>query len=86
MTFHLVHRSQQDPLITDETAPQHVLVPAKKKPDKKVEEEHKFGIFFDDDYDYLQHLRGAEDMEVHWEQAVPNSNIRVRTQKVWLFC
>lgn len=26
VTFHLVHRSQHDPLITDETAPQHVLV------------------------------------------------------------
>lgn len=28
MTFHLVHRSQQDPLAADETAPQKVLVPA----------------------------------------------------------
>ena len=28
VTFHLVHRSQQDPLIADENAPQHVLVPA----------------------------------------------------------
>lgn len=26
VTFHLVHRSQQDPLIADETAPQHVLL------------------------------------------------------------
>lgn len=26
VTFHLVHRSQQDPLVADETAPQHVLV------------------------------------------------------------
>lgn len=26
VTFHLVHRSQQDPLISDETAPQHVLL------------------------------------------------------------
>jgi protein LTV1 len=28
VTFHLVHRSQQDPLIADEKAPQHVLLPA----------------------------------------------------------
>lgn len=28
VTFHLVHRSQQDPLIADETAPQHVLLEA----------------------------------------------------------
>lgn len=27
VTFHLVHRSQRDPLIADETAPQRVLVP-----------------------------------------------------------
>lgn len=26
VTFHLVHRSQKDPLITDESAPQHVLL------------------------------------------------------------
>lgn len=27
VTFHLVHRSQHDPLFVDESAPQHVLVP-----------------------------------------------------------
>lgn len=32
VTFHLVHRSQQDPLITDETAPQHVLLQAGASP------------------------------------------------------
>lgn len=26
VTFHLVHRSQHDPLVADETAPQHVLL------------------------------------------------------------
>lgn len=30
MTFHLVHRSQKDPLAADEKAPQHVLLPATK--------------------------------------------------------
>lgn len=30
VTFHLVHRSQRDPLAADETAPQHVLLPAAK--------------------------------------------------------
>ncbi|KAJ6647158.1 Protein LTV1 like, partial [Pseudolycoriella hygida] len=34
ITFHLVHRSQHDPLITDETAPQHVLVAEAQKDDK----------------------------------------------------
>lgn len=27
VTFHLVHRSQQDPLAADESAPQRVLLP-----------------------------------------------------------
>lgn len=30
VTFHLVHRSQRDPLAADEKAPQHVLLPATK--------------------------------------------------------
>lgn len=80
VTFHLVHRSQQDPLAADETAPQRVLVPAAEtqaannKPEKKgtevvkiKEEEQKYGIFFDDDYNYLQHLRDANKLSVEWE-------------------
>uniref|UniRef100_A0A3Q0S6R6 Protein LTV1 homolog n=1 Tax=Amphilophus citrinellus TaxID=61819 RepID=A0A3Q0S6R6_AMPCI len=60
VTFHLVHRSQKDPLAADEKAPQHVLLPATKvEADKRREEQRKFGVFFDDDYDYLQHLREA---------------------------
>ena len=81
VTFTLVHRSQKDPLVTDETAPQKVLMPNKSKSDQKVricsdmyissdnshvplrlqEEERKFGVFFDDDYDYMQHLKEKED-------------------------
>lgn len=89
MTFHLVHRSQQDPLVADENAPQRVLLPVsgKKvsskphplyeltnfyylpKPDtkKRKEEEQKFGIYFDDDYDYLQHLRDVNNT-MEWQQ------------------
>lgn len=60
VTFHLVHRSQRDPLAADETAPQHVLLPATKvEAEKRREEQRNFGVFFDDDYDYLQHLREA---------------------------
>jgi hypothetical protein len=64
-TFTLVHRSQKDPLATDDTAPQRVLVAnpeakgAKKKTDR--EEERQFGVFYDDDYNYLQHLVTKED-------------------------
>lgn len=36
VTFHVVHRSQHDPLITDETAPQHVLVPQQSTQSKGV--------------------------------------------------
>uniref|UniRef100_A0A4W5RLA8 Protein LTV1 homolog n=1 Tax=Hucho hucho TaxID=62062 RepID=A0A4W5RLA8_9TELE len=58
VTFHLVHRSQRDPLAADEKAPQHVLLPAQKvEVEKQREEQREFGVFFDDDYNYLQHLR-----------------------------
>lgn len=84
MTFHLVHRSQKDPLIADETAPQRVLVPIDgsqhAKTDKKIldtkkqkEEEQKYGIYFDDDYNYLQHLKDVNNLSVEWER-IENSN------------
>lgn len=60
LSFHLVHRSQKDPLAADETAPQHVLLPAARvEVEKRKEEQRNFGVFFDDDYNYLQHLREA---------------------------
>lgn len=37
---------------------------------KRKKDEQKFGVFFDDDYDYLQHLREAAKQEVHWEEVV----------------
>ncbi|XP_039659983.1 protein LTV1 homolog isoform X2 [Perca fluviatilis] len=58
VTFHLVHRSQRDPLAADEKAPQHVLLHANKvDTEKRREEQREFGVFFDDDYNYLQHLK-----------------------------
>lgn len=77
MTFYLVNRSQQDPLAADETAPQHVLVPQKTNK-KNKEEEHKYGIFFDDEYDYLQHLKTSSEANVEWEQVDFKSNTRVK--------
>ncbi|XP_028045773.1 protein LTV1 homolog isoform X2 [Monomorium pharaonis] len=84
VTFHLVHRSQKDPLVADETAPQRVLVPAadaqvakteKKTLDKEKRktEQQKYGIYFDDDYDYLQHLRDVNTLSVEWER-IENTN------------
>ncbi|XP_063054401.1 protein LTV1 homolog [Engraulis encrasicolus] len=61
VSFHLVHRSQRDPLAADEKAPQHVLLPANKvEVEKRREEQRNFGVFFDDDYNYLQHLRETQ--------------------------
>ncbi|XP_072947908.1 protein LTV1 homolog [Epargyreus clarus] len=74
VTFNLVHRSQRDPLVADETAPQRVLVPvnanipAKKEkdpdltPEQRREEQQKYGIYFDDDYNYLQHLKDTREV------------------------
>ncbi|XP_013421817.1 protein LTV1 homolog isoform X2 [Lingula anatina] len=59
VTFHLVHRSQKDPLQADEDAPERVLMPANEK--HKQEEQQKYGIFFDDGYDYMQHLKEANE-------------------------
>lgn len=58
VTFRLLHRSQKDPLVTDQDAPQFVLQEIEDKPkDSNKEERLKYGIYFDDDYDYMQHLR-----------------------------
>lgn len=74
VTFVLVHRGQRDPLQADEAAPQHVLVekrtgkvvalgPARSSPssaERRRDEQRKYGVYFDDDYDYLRHLRDVE--------------------------
>lgn len=91
VTFHLVHRSQHDPLIADENAPQRVLLeatPSNKQvldPAKQKEEQKKFGIQFDDDYDYLQHLK-KPGQDVVWEyvenpnQVKKNKNLEPKLQ------
>nr|CAG4647178.1 EOG090X08PQ [Megafenestra aurita]SVE92481.1 EOG090X08PQ [Megafenestra aurita] len=91
VTFNLVHRSQKDPLAADEQAPQRVLVPIAlksekhtesspsskaKDPVKQKEELAKLGIFYDDDYDYLQHLRDVT-KTAEWVLAEDSTNSRV---------
>ncbi|KAK7930627.1 hypothetical protein WMY93_007022 [Mugilogobius chulae] len=78
VTFHLVHRSQRDPLAADEKAPQHVLLPAANKveAEKRREEQRNFGVFFDDDYDYLQHLKEASGAS----ELVPGVDLRTERQ------
>lgn len=47
--------------------------------EKRKTEQKKFGIFFDDEYDYLQHLRTRdENNTVHWEY-IPPSNVKNRS-------
>ncbi|XP_074595600.1 LTV1 ribosome biogenesis factor [Brevipalpus obovatus] len=68
ITFKLVNRSQNDPLVADEAAPQHVLMEVKTKDDKmRKEEQRKYGIEFDDDYDYLKHLKTSTEFEKEWQ-------------------
>ena len=64
--FSLVHRSQRDPLQADEHAGDHVLMPIDNPTEEgditdpsnmTKEEKAKYGITYDDDYDYMQHLR-----------------------------
>uniref|UniRef100_A0A8D8LRU0 Protein LTV1 homolog n=1 Tax=Cacopsylla melanoneura TaxID=428564 RepID=A0A8D8LRU0_9HEMI len=72
ITFTLVHRSQKDPLLVDESAPQHVLKPIQSQntrdKTKVKEEQRKYGIYFDDEYDYLQHLRDRGENPVEMER------------------
>lgn len=64
VSFNLVHRSQQDPLLADDDAPKHVLVEADRSTDigDRKKEQLKYGVYYDDDYDYLQHLRDVREL------------------------
>jgi len=90
-TFVLVHRSQKDPLAADDTAPQRVLVPlssngskndstpSNQNPldkEKRKQAQIESGVYFDDDYDYTQHLRDVK-QTMEWELAEDNKNSRV---------
>jgi len=87
----LVHRSQKDPLVADETAPQRVLIPVAStrtdktgrtaiQNEKRKEEQQKYGIYFDDNYDYLQHLRDVNTSSCEWVR-VENANSKEDKQK-----
>lgn len=70
VSFHLVHRSQKDPLQADEDAPQRVLLPATTDKSKQLEEQQKYGIYFEDEYDYMQHLKEVSEV-TEWVPAEP---------------
>lgn len=96
MTFQLVDRSQRDPLVCDNEAPQKLLMPVdvsqapkvNKQIDpeiqKRKKKEQEFGIYFDDDYDYLQHLKESQKLAPEWERIenTPNQDKRDAKQNL----
>lgn len=75
VSFRLVHRSQRDPLAADADAPQHVLQPldgaGTADPDERRKAQVKSGIFYEDNYDYMQHLRTVEEYHnVHLSEPI----------------
>ena len=70
-SYKLVYRGQDDPLSKELEHPQMVLAPltgpcgdsdASEDVDDQFEEQRKFGIYFADEYDYLQHLKSTTAM------------------------
>ncbi|XP_065900401.1 protein LTV1 homolog [Dysidea avara] len=59
-SYKLVHRSQRDPLVVDEEAPQFLLKPLDDGDDTQQQQQYSYGIYYNDDYDYLQHLRSVD--------------------------
>jgi len=66
VSFQLIHRSQQDPLAADADTNQMVLQPIMQK---VKEEEREHGVFYEDEYNYLQHLKDRNKVEHDWSEA-----------------
>uniref|UniRef100_A0AC34FQN1 Protein LTV1 homolog n=1 Tax=Panagrolaimus sp. ES5 TaxID=591445 RepID=A0AC34FQN1_9BILA len=80
LKFSLIHRSQKDPLIADSSTGERILAPIPKN--KKKEEQVKYGIYYDNDYDYLQHLKDrnevvGDDIEDRAVITIPKDAIRL---------
>ncbi|XP_040572102.1 protein LTV1 homolog [Lepeophtheirus salmonis] len=62
VSFKLIHRAQRDPLAADDETPQRVLQFLKNPNlEKQKEEERNCGVYFNDEYNYLQHLKNRND-------------------------
>ena len=59
----------QDPLAADADANQMVLQPLQSATQKSKEEEREHGVFYDDQYNYLQHLKDRNKVEHDWSEA-----------------
>ena len=62
-TFAVIHRSQNDPLAADSDAPQRILQPLESKAEgkKNKAKEREYGIFYGNQYDYLQHVKTRDE-------------------------
>lgn len=94
ITYDILHRSQRDPLAADEDAPQRVLVPREPVQDHKLEkkvakkdipgnreEEIHYGVFFDDGYDYLQHMKDTKNLGGDWERIESKNDVDDKDNK-----
>ena len=87
VTFKLVHRSQQDPLIADDTAPQFVLQECKSTSRGRDSDQTKFGVYYDDDYDYMQHLKSLDELDDEGMDLMPmpsKNKTKSEKQKIML--
>ncbi|KAJ8925295.1 hypothetical protein NQ315_009124 [Exocentrus adspersus] len=89
VTFQLVHRSQQDPLVASEDAPQRILLPVENKNTKKsreeeLEQQHKYGIFYDDESNYLQYLKDVKDNQMEWPKHAEAELVKKEEAKILL--
>lgn len=50
-------------------------------PEKRIKEQQQFGVFFDDDYNYLQHLREPGKNEIHWIEIPQKSKDKEQKDK-----
>ncbi|CEF65290.1 Protein LTV1 homolog [Strongyloides ratti] len=64
LKFSIVQRSVRDPLINNADLGENVFkaVGSKQVPVEEMEERIKYGIYYDDDYNYLQHLKSRDEV------------------------
>ena len=43
-------------------------MPSKDDAKKRKEEEREHGVFYDDEYDYLQHMKSRDEIEYDWDE------------------
>ncbi|PAA83855.1 hypothetical protein BOX15_Mlig011660g4, partial [Macrostomum lignano] len=55
VTWHLFDRAQNDVMCGDAAMPQVAMVEVERG--RRLKERRKYGIFYEDDYDYMQHLK-----------------------------